>query len=236
MLCWSAPTLAGLHKCTDADGSTRYSDQPCAADEDAEQREMPGMGGGAAVGSGELKIHHSWMRTPSLLPADWQCEGLGCLCNGRHDALEPDPTRRLLDALGNLANSWRNHQSSLSGWNARGGAQSQKAASMGAGVAESACRVANHQWVVRSLHPQLTESLLEGHAHNEYVRQTYESKCRKPEETGWTRSEEAKEYVRCLDQTRSQRNEAVRAARLTGQTEAALRRALSELGFARSDG
>ncbi len=237
LLClfWPAIAAAGLHKCTEADGSTRYSDQPCAADEAAEQREMPGIDGGAAVGSGELKIHFSWMRTPSMLPADWQCQEQGCLCNGRHEALDADPTRRLLDALGNLSNSWRNHQSRLDTFTSRGGAQSARAAEMQSGVADSACGVANHQWVVKQLHPGLTRDLLDGHAHNEYVRQTLESTCRKPEETGWTQSEEAKEYVRCLGQTSSRRNEAVRAAKLTGNTEAALRRALSELGFARSD-
>lgn len=233
-LLWPALTMAGLHKCTDADGSTRYSDQPCAADEAAEQRDMPGMDG-ALLGSGTLKIHHSWMRSPALLPADWQCEGQGCRCNGRHAALDSDPTRRLLDALGNLPNSWRNHQSGLDSWTKRGGAQSGRAAEAQGRVADSACQVAHHQWVIRQLHPGLTEALLEGHAYNQYVRQTLESSCRRPEETGWTQSEEAKEYVRCLDRTSSQRNEAVRAAKLTGGTETVLRRALSELGFPRSD-
>ena len=233
---WLAPQAeAGLHKCTEADGSTRYSDRPCAADEQAETRAMPGTGGGSAVGSGDLKIHHSWMATPSLLPADWTCEGDGCLCNGDHEALDADQTRRLTHALGNLSNSWRNHLSTLQRWNQRGGSQNAEAAGMRRGVADSACKVANKQWVIRQLHPSLTSQLLESHQHNEYLKQTLESRCRKPEETGWTQSEEAKEYVRCLNETRGQRNEAVRAARQTSGTERLLRQSLSELGFARSD-
>jgi hypothetical protein len=234
-LFWAPIADAGLHKCTEPDGSTRYSDRPCAADEKAESTAMPGMGGGAAAGSGDLKIDHTWMAPPSMLPSDWTCDTGGCLCNGRHEALDVEPSSRLINALGNLSNSWRNHLSSLRSWNQRGGAQNTDAAGMRSGVSDSACRVANQQWVVRQLHPALTKTLLESHEHNEYLAKTLESRCRKPEETGWTQSEEAKEYVRCLNETRSQRNEAVRASRQTGSTERALRQALSELGFPRSD-
>lgn len=230
---------AALHKCVDAAGKTRYSDMPCPEAEQAESQPMPGSG---QARSAEMReklessgLHSSWFEAPQYLVDRPQCTARLCSCGSERVKLNEEPVSTLLNAMLSLPSLWQAHAAASQRWESMGQKQASFPAVRGE-VENLACRVVIYQLIVADLFPTTAEGALQEHQQREQRLADIDARCKKPDESGWTQSEEAKEWVRCRDQNRAAHNEAVRQRRSTGGSARALEDATDALSQAKPAG
>lgn len=232
---WVVPAQAELHRCRQADGSQRYQDTPCAADEEAHSEPMPGAPPKSITtrASGHAaRLHPSWFDAPRYMQAAAQCDEAECRCGTQRVTLQWDLRTRLLNALTALPSLWRFHDSAVRRYQELGARQSQYPA-MREDLAVSACRIHVEQKVLEALYPHTADQLLGEHAEAERALAALEGQCGEVKETGWTNSESAKRWVECRNRLSSERNALARQSRNLSGTADALRRAMAGLTVAR---
>ncbi|MBD8527655.1 hypothetical protein [Pseudomarimonas arenosa] len=209
---------ADLHRCTAADGSVSYRDTPCEASEASQVEAMPGNGKALSADLREAVnlsgFHPSWFEGPRHLVQRVQCSASACACGHQREVIQTDTVVSVLNAMMSLPSDWRAHGAAAKRWDELGARQSTFPAVRGE-VERMACRVALRQMIVARWYPTVAPLVIEGHEQREQRLAEIDARCKRPEETGWTQSEAAKEWVRCLDRNRSEHNEAVRSRRQT---------------------
>lgn len=218
LLASSGDALASLHRCKAVDGTVSYRDTPCDDDEVAKVESMPGGAGAispeARDAMASAGFHPSWFAAPPYLASQVRCTESLCACGDDHISLQKDRLSALLDAMLGLPGDWKALDSGVQRWNEMGSRQS-KFPAIREQLERSACRVAMRQRIAAKLYAQVAPATIESHQAREQAVDSIDAQCKKPDETGWTQSEAAKEWVRCLDRNRQQHNQAVRARRQT---------------------
>ncbi len=196
--CFASNLNAAVYKCT-VDGKLTFQQIPCM---EGEQDTIKAL-------YNENGLHNSWFDRPGYLTNSARCTNDGCQCGEINYDYQEDVDTRLLNAMARLQASWKTHSKALTRYKSID--NREKFPALKKGLERDACNISISQATVKRYFASVSTSVSNDYntAVNSFDK--IEGKCVKPDEEGWTASDEAKEYVRCSNETRKDRNKALRA-------------------------
>lgn len=192
---------AEIHKC-DVNGQTVFQDKPC---KDALRVTD------SAKKKNATPLHQSWLDKPKYLRSRVSCTEVKCTC-GKQEYIYQNKDIRLLNAISGLKMRWRFHEGNITHYQSLGSNRNNFPAVM-RNIEKSACSLAMDQKTVEKHYLNDAKEIFQDNQIAVDAREANKNACIKPDETGWTTSDEAKEWARCKDRNRTEHNKRVRLSK-----------------------
>jgi hypothetical protein len=183
---------AKTYKCTSVSGAVSYQFKQCESTAKKVIFDDPYKD--------NLGFHSSWFNKPAYLTSSTNCTETGCECGDQSYKYDENIETRVLNSLSTLRSSWSAIKKS----------NGAITSSMREYHGRSACRVVMHQKTIKQYFKEAEKLINENYQAANSALNEIDGDCVKPEETGWTNSKEAKEWVDCRGNRRSAHNMSVR--------------------------
>ncbi|MGL1958995.1 MAG: DUF4124 domain-containing protein [Colwellia sp.] len=200
LLIFTSNVNAEIFKCTDENGAVIFQDQQCT--NDAEEIIINNQD------KGPFGFHSSWFVSPRIGSGHASCSETGCTCKELTYEYQQDVNSRTLNALSSLPSSWNNYESQLSRYlkTKKNGHSPRNKKNLDT----AGCRIAFHQKTIKLYYEEVSKNIQNEHNMASTALNGIDGQCKKPNETGWTNSNQAKKWVNCKSSNRSSHNKAVR--------------------------
>lgn len=180
-----APTIqAGVYQCT-VNGKVTFQALPC---ESGDQTVLK------ASNYNQFGMHDSWFQRPGSLPEDPQCRHGYCFCGNDSWSINKDERTELLNSMSNLRSAWKNHNPRYQ--------MSTK----------EACRMAIYQNFIKNNFETVADRILADYENSALMTKAEQLECPKPNLEGWTRSEEARRWARCIREQSASKKQSYKAS------------------------
>ncbi|MCE2594480.1 hypothetical protein K6Y31_06605 [Motilimonas cestriensis] len=199
----SYPALSAVYKCQ-VGGKTIYQSTGCL-----EGKEIQLKSSQHATG-----LHASWFKRPALQQATALCGAQSCQCGDVLIKNQSEPKYTLMNALAGLPEKWRFYHQEYQRYQDMENRDSFPA--LKSNLADSACRIAINQAVIEKYYSSVMSQTKTQYETAKAEYDEINSKCVKPDETGWTQSDAAKEYVKCSKANMKAQNKANKKYRNQG--------------------
>ncbi|TCI02892.1 hypothetical protein EZV61_11395 [Corallincola luteus] len=199
----SLPVSAEIFKC-DIDGKMVFQQMPCKQGIQEVLDKTEGVDG----------LHGSWFKRPEMLRSSVRCNDVACTCGDKNVEYNEDEAINLLNAMSGLISGWKSHRYAMSTYRKHSSKGKRYSGTVDS-VKGAACRIAIYQKIVKEDYALVSETIIAAHELNSSGLKAIKETCKKPDETGWTNSQEAKDYVLCKDKNRKANNLAVKMNRKT---------------------
>lgn len=200
LFCFTTNLNAAVYKCT-VEGKLTFQQFPCS---EGEQDTL--------INSfNEYSLHNSWFERPGYLVNSARCTDIGCTCSDQVYDYQEHESMRLLNAMVSLQSIWKSHKSDLTHYN--GIKNREEYPSLRKNLERKACRISVEQTTIKRYFFAVNSSVSNDYNNAVSHFEKIDGECVKPDESGFTMSEEAKEYVRCSDAIRKDRKKALQVKR-----------------------
>ncbi|WP_434340016.1 hypothetical protein [Motilimonas cestriensis] len=199
----SYPALSAVYKCQ-VGGKTIYQSTGCL-----EGKEIQLKSSQHATG-----LHASWFKRPALQQATALCGAQSCQCGDVLVNNQKEPKYTLMNALADLPEKWRFYHQEYQRYQDMENRESFPA--LKSNLAESACRIAINQALIEKYYSSVMSETQAQYKTSKAAYDEVNNRCVKPDETGWTQSDAAKEYVKCSKANMAAQNKANKKLRSQG--------------------